>query len=85
MQAAYVRQVTELQKIPGTMASSGLAMNRDDLKPDGWRMHEAEQLRAWMRTSCLDRLRWLDQAKRFAALALEAAEKRRAQTTEAPA
>ena len=79
MQAAYVRQVTELQKITGAMAGSAPAMNSDDPKPDGWRTHEAEQLRAWMRTSCLERLRWLDQAKRFAALALEAAEKRRAQ------
>lgn len=52
-------------------------MSGDDSKPNGWRTHEAEQLRAWMSMSCLERLRWLDQAKRFAALALEAARKRR--------
>lgn len=52
-------------------------MSGDDPGPDGWRTHEAEQLRAWMRMSCLERLRWLDQAKRFAALALEAARERR--------
>jgi hypothetical protein len=52
-------------------------MSGDDSRPDGWRTHEAEQLRAWMRLSFLERLRWLDQAKRFAALAVEAARKRR--------
>jgi hypothetical protein len=52
-------------------------MSGDDSKPNGWRTHEAEQLRAWMSMSCLERLRWLDQAKRFAALAVEAARMRR--------
>jgi hypothetical protein len=31
----------------------------------GWDRHDAEQRRRWMRLSPLERLRWLDDAKRF--------------------
>lgn len=40
--------------------------------------HAAEQQRAWLRLSYAQRLEWLEQAKRFAALALEAAQRRKA-------
>ena len=42
----------------------------------GWEQHREEQRRAWLRLSHAERLRWLEQAKRFARLALEAARKR---------
>jgi hypothetical protein len=44
----------------------------------GWELHREEQRRAWLQLSYAERLRWLEQAKRFARLALDAARKRRA-------
>ena len=44
--------------------------------PDGWHAHERDQGAAWLRLTHLQRLRWLDGAKRFAKLALEAAKAR---------
>jgi hypothetical protein len=38
--------------------------------------HRREQIRAWLRMSYVERLAWLEQAKRFAARALEAAARR---------
>jgi hypothetical protein len=45
---------------------------RRDLPSDGWSAHEAEQRRAWARTTARQRLEWLEQAKRFAARAAAA-------------
>jgi hypothetical protein len=39
----------------------------------GFEEHRREQRRAWLRLTYLQRLEWLEQAKRFAARALEAA------------
>jgi len=36
---------------------------------DGWKRHEAEQRRAWMKLTPAERLAWLEEAKRFAELA----------------
>ena len=36
---------------------------------DGWHQHACEQRRAWLALSPRQRLRWLEQAKAFAALA----------------
>ena len=44
---------------------------------DGWKRHEAEQRRAWMKLTPAERLAWLEEAKRFAELA-----KRSRQVTE---
>ena len=33
---------------------------------DGWKRHEAEQRRAWMKLTPAQRLEWLEEAKRFA-------------------
>ena len=33
---------------------------------DGWKRHEAEQRRAWMKLTPAERLAWLEEAKRFA-------------------
>jgi hypothetical protein len=49
-----------------------------DKPTDGWATHAMEQRRAWLRLSYADRLRWLEQAKRFAEQALRAAKERRA-------
>lgn len=38
--------------------------DRTDL-PVGWEDHALEQGRRWARLAPLDRLRWLDEAKRF--------------------
>ena len=43
----------------------------------GWEQHRKEQRRAWLRLSYAERLRWLENAKRFARLALEAARRRK--------
>lgn len=43
------------------------AMNK--AAEDGWKRHEAEQRRAWMRLTPAERLAWLEEAKRFAAAA----------------
>jgi hypothetical protein len=42
----------------------------------GWEQHREAQRRAWLRLSYAERLRWLEEAKRFAKVALEAARKR---------
>ncbi len=42
-----------------------------------WQQHREAQRRAWLRLGYAERLRWLEQAKRFARTALEAAKKRR--------
>ena len=42
----------------------------------GYEEHRREQRRAWLRLTYLQRLEWLEQAKLFAARALEAAKKR---------
>ncbi len=42
----------------------------------GWEQHRAEQRRAWLSLSHAERLRWLENAKRFAKAALEAARRR---------
>jgi hypothetical protein len=44
----------------------------------GFERHRREQRRAWLRLSYRERLEWLEQAKRFATRALEAARARRA-------
>jgi hypothetical protein len=44
---------------------------------ESFEAHRREQVRAWLRTTYRERLEWLEQAKRFAAKALEAARKRR--------
>ncbi len=43
----------------------------------GWAQHLESQRRAWLRLSHAERLRWLENAKRFARSALQAARKRR--------
>jgi hypothetical protein len=43
----------------------------------GWEQHREAQRRAWLRLSYAERLRWLEQAKRFAERALDAARERR--------
>ena len=49
-----------------------------DRSPEsGFERHRREQRRAWLRLSYRERLEWLEQAKRFAARALEAARERR--------
>jgi len=42
----------------------------------GWEQHREAQRRAWLRLTHAERLRWLEQAKRFARLAMKAARKR---------
>jgi hypothetical protein len=48
-----------------------------DSQNDGFDAQRRDQIRAWLRTTYAQRLAWLEQAKRFAAKALAAAEKRR--------
>lgn len=38
-----------------------------------WERHREEQRRSWLKLTAVQRLRWLEQAKRFAAVALGAA------------
>ena len=45
-------------------------------RESGYDEHRREQRRAWLRLSHLQRLEWLEQAKIFAARALEAAKQR---------
>ena len=47
-------------------------------EPPGWEQHGEAQRRAWLRLSYAERLRWLEQAKRFAQLALASARRRNA-------
>jgi hypothetical protein len=49
-----------------------------DEQAPNFERQRAEQRRAWLRLSYRERLQWLEQAKRFAAKALDAARKRRA-------
>lgn len=49
---------------------------RDARRESGFDEHHREQRRAWLRLTFLQRLEWLEQAKRFAARALEAAKHR---------
>lgn len=48
-----------------------------DPRSDAYESVRREQARAWLRTSYRQRLDWLEQAKRFAARALDAAKRRR--------
>ena len=43
----------------------------------GHTQHVRDQIKRWRETTPLQRLRWLEQAKRFAALAKAAADRRR--------
>lgn len=54
----------------------------DERSEDGWERHQAEQRRAWLKLTPLERLLWLEDAKRFAAMALGAARKRSTSPTE---
>ena len=38
----------------------------------GWKVHEAEQRKAWLRLTPAQRLAWLEEAKRFAEVAKRA-------------
>ena len=51
-------------------------MKAADDREAGWREHEEARVRAWLTTTPLERLRWLDGAKRFAAKAMQAASDR---------
>lgn len=42
-------------------------------REQGWEIHVEEQRRRWLRLTYAERLRWLEQAKRFHAVALGAA------------
>lgn len=49
----------------------------DHRASDPWLRHKEEQRAAWRRLSYAERLRWLEQAKRFCWEALGAARRRR--------
>jgi hypothetical protein len=53
----------------------------------GWKLHEKEQRRAWLRLTPAQRLTWLEEAKRFAEAAKRArkiaADDRRSQSKRA--
>ena len=51
-------------------------MSKPDVKIDGWKAHEEEQRRSWLRLSPAERLAWLEGAKEFARDALGAAHRR---------
>lgn len=36
------------------------------MSEQGWKVHEAQQRRAWLRLTPAERLAWLEEAKRFA-------------------
>ena len=42
------------------------------VRENGWRAHEEEQRRAWLRLTPAQRLAWLEEAKRFAEVAKRA-------------
>lgn len=44
-------------------------------RPDGWAEHGESQRRAWQATTPRQRLEWLEEAKRFAKRAQEAAKR----------
>jgi hypothetical protein len=46
-------------------------------REDGWSRHDRDQARIWRSLSYLERLHWLEDAKRFTKLALDCAEQRR--------
>jgi hypothetical protein len=52
-------------------------MNKEDRSHDPWEAHRREQRRSWLRLSHAERIRWLDQAKQFVALATGAAQLRK--------
>jgi hypothetical protein len=49
----------------------------DDKREQGWEDHERQQRRAWLALTYAERLRWLEDAKRFTAVALGAARRAR--------
>ena len=57
----------------------------NDKPLEGWADHEAQQRRAWLALTYVQRLRWLEDAKRFYAIALGAARRRRRAGSEAKA
>lgn len=48
---------------------------------DGWTAHATEQRRAWLTLSYAERLQWLEDAKRFVAVAHGAARRKRRPAT----
>lgn len=52
-------------------------MANPDVKIDGWKAHEEEQRRSWLRLTPAQRLAWLEDAKEFAREALGAAHRKR--------
>lgn len=48
-------------------------MATPDSRTDGWKAHEEEQRRSWLRLTPAERLAWLEGAKEFARDALGAA------------
>jgi hypothetical protein len=48
-------------------------MGTPDSRTDGWKAHEEEQRRSWLRLTPAERLAWLEGAKEFAKEALGAA------------
>jgi hypothetical protein len=57
---------------------------RDPKAELGWRAHEVEQRRARLKLTPLQRLLWLEDARRFATLALGAARRKRPPKSDAP-
>ncbi len=51
-------------------------MANPDVATDGWKAHEEEQRRSWLRLTPAQRLAWLEGAKEFARQALGAAHRR---------
>jgi hypothetical protein len=51
-------------------------MNEKDPKREFWKAHQREQRLAWLKLNYAERIRWLDQAKQFAVIAVDAAKKR---------
>lgn len=49
----------------------------DPKREQGWEEHERQQRRAWLALTYAERLRWLEDAKRFTAVALGAARRSR--------
>ena len=50
-------------------------MNEADRDNPAWSQHERDQRERWLRLTALERLRWLDGAKRFASLVASGANK----------
>jgi hypothetical protein len=57
-------------------------MEKPEASPDGWKTHEEEQRRSWLRLTPSERLAWLEGAKEFAREALGAAYRLPATTTD---